>query len=77
MLAVMVHRQTGGNLAELLDKLSKVIRDRYRIRGTIKALTAEGRLQGGAFCWPCRRLLFGLLVLNRPYAMVSSIPAPS
>src|SRR6202030_4138555 len=45
VLAVMVHNQTGGNLAELLDRLSTVIRDRYRIRGSIQALTAEGRMQ--------------------------------
>ncbi len=45
VLAVMIHRQTGGNLAQLLEKLANVIRDRYRIHGIIKALTAEGRLQ--------------------------------
>lgn len=45
VLAVMIHRQTGGNLAQLLDKLAAVIRDRYRIHGVIKALTADGRLQ--------------------------------
>ncbi len=45
VLAVMIHRQTGGNLAVLLEKLANVIRDRYRIHGMIKALTAEGRLQ--------------------------------
>jgi len=33
VLAVMVHRQTGGNLSELLEKLATVIRHRYRIRG--------------------------------------------
>lgn len=43
--AMLVQQQTGGNLAELLDKLSAIIRQRYRLRGQIKALTAEGRMQ--------------------------------
>jgi tight adherence protein B len=43
--AVIVQQQTGGSLAEMLDKLAHVIRQRYRIRGQIKTLTAEGRLQ--------------------------------
>lgn len=44
--AVIVQRQTGGDLAEILDKISKVIRDRIKILGQVKALTAEGRLSG-------------------------------
>ena len=47
ILAVVVHRQTGGNLAQLLDKLSNVVRERFRIRGMIKSLTAQGRFQAG------------------------------
>ncbi len=43
--ALLVQQQTGGNLAELLDKLSAIIRQRYRLRGQVKALTAEGRMQ--------------------------------
>ncbi len=44
--AVTVQRQTGGDLAEILDKISKVIRDRIKILGQVKALTAEGRMSG-------------------------------
>jgi tight adherence protein B len=43
--AVIVQQQTGGSLAEMLDKLSFIIRQRYRTRGQIKTLTAEGRFQ--------------------------------
>jgi tight adherence protein B len=43
--AVLVQQQTGGSLAEILDKLAAMIRQRYRIRGQIQTLTAEGRLQ--------------------------------
>jgi tight adherence protein B len=45
VVSVTVHRDAGGNLSQLLDKLANVIRDRYRIRGHIRALTAEGRFQ--------------------------------
>lgn len=44
--AVLIQRQTGGDLAEVLDKISGVIRDRIKLFGTVQALTAEGRLSG-------------------------------
>ena len=54
VLALLVQQQTGGNLAELLDKLSGIIRERFRIRGQIKTLTAEGRCRRRC-SWSCRR----------------------
>ncbi len=44
--SVLIQRQTGGDLAEILDKIGYVVRERYRILGQVKALTAEGRLSG-------------------------------
>jgi tight adherence protein B len=44
--SVAIQRQTGGDLAEILDKIGYVVRERYRILGQVKALTAEGRLSG-------------------------------
>lgn len=44
--AVLIQRQTGGDLAEVLDNISDVIRDRIKLYGSVKALTAEGRLSG-------------------------------
>lgn len=44
--SVGIQRQTGGDLAEILDKIGYVIRERYRILGQVKALTGEGRLSG-------------------------------
>jgi tight adherence protein B len=44
--SVSIQRQTGGDLAEILDKIGYVIRERYRILGQVKALTGEGRLSG-------------------------------
>lgn len=69
VLAVMVHRQTGGNLAELLEKLSAVIRDRYRIQGMIQSLTAEGKLQAGILLSLPILLLIAIFFINRSYMM--------
>lgn len=69
VLAVTVHRQTGGNLSELLEKISTVIRQRYRIRGQIKALTAEGRLQAIILLALPPMMLLYMLVVNPDYAM--------
>jgi tight adherence protein B len=44
--SVLIQRQTGGDLAEILDKIGYVVRERYRILGQVKALTGEGRLSG-------------------------------
>ena len=42
--AVMLQRETGGNLAEILDNLSYVIRERFKIQRQVKVHTAQGRL---------------------------------
>ena len=44
--AVVLQRQTGGDLAEILDKIGELIRERFRIWGQVQALTGEGRLSG-------------------------------
>lgn len=44
--AVLIQRQVGGNLAEILDNISGTIRDRLKIKGEIRTLTAQGRISG-------------------------------
>ncbi|HKQ56732.1 MAG TPA: type II secretion system F family protein [Candidatus Eisenbacteria bacterium] len=44
--AVVLQRETGGNLAEILENTAKLIRDRFRILGDIQTFTAQGRLTG-------------------------------
>jgi tight adherence protein B len=44
--AVIMHRETGGNLAEILEGTAFVIRDRFRILGDVRSLTAQSRLSG-------------------------------
>jgi tight adherence protein B len=44
--AIILQRQTGGDLAEILDKIGHLIRERFKIWGQVQALTGEGRLSG-------------------------------
>lgn len=44
VIAVAIQRETGGNLTELLDKLASLMRARFKLLGTIRVLSAEGRL---------------------------------
>ena len=46
VIAVVIQRATGGDLAEVLDKIGRLIRQRFELQGHVRALTAEGRLSG-------------------------------
>jgi tight adherence protein B len=46
--AVLLQKRTGGNLAEILDKLASLIRERFKLRGKIRAISAHGRMTGMA-----------------------------
>ena len=51
--AVLVQRETGGNLAELLDNLGYVIRDRFKLFGKVRSLTAVGKATANILgLWP-------------------------
>jgi len=47
---ILVQKDTGGNLAEILDRTGNVIRERMRIQGEIKTHTAQGRMTGYILC---------------------------
>jgi tight adherence protein B len=70
VLAVLVQQQTGGNLAEMLERLAAIVRDRFRMRAKIQALTAEGRMQAVVLLAMVPALFLLLLILNRSYAQV-------
>lgn len=68
--AVLIQRQVGGNLAEVLDKISHTIRERVRIKGEVKTLTAQGRISGVVIGLLPIGLLAAILVINPSYAML-------
>jgi tight adherence protein B len=68
-LSVIVQKETGGNLVEIIEKIADTVRGREKFQGKLRGLTAEGRMSsyivGGL---PFVSILF-MLVSNRPYLM--------
>jgi tight adherence protein B len=67
--AVILQRTTGGDLAEILDKIGRLVRARYRLAGQIQALTGEGRLSGVVLLALPPGLFVMMLCLNKEYVM--------
>jgi tight adherence protein B len=44
VVAVVIQRETGGNLAEILENIARIIRERFKFHGRVKILAAEGKL---------------------------------
>jgi tight adherence protein B len=44
VIAVLIQRETGGNLTELLDNISRIIRARIKLLGDVRVLSAEGKM---------------------------------
>ena len=68
-MAIVIQRQAGGNLAELLNKLADVMRKRLALKGLIQTLTAEGRMQAAFLVALPFVAWVGMFFLNRVYAM--------
>ena len=68
--AVVLQRQTGGDLAEILDKIGYIVRERFKIYGQIQALTGEGRLSGVVLLALPPVLAVVMLYLNPKYMML-------
>lgn len=68
--AVLIQRQIGGNLAEILDNISHTIRERIRIKGEIKTLTAQGRISGIIIGLMPPVIFVILLMINPDYIKV-------
>ncbi len=68
--AVLVQRDTGGNLVQILERTSSVIRERLKLQGDIRVHTAQGRLTGWILCLLPVLMLFLLLMTNPSYPKV-------
>jgi tight adherence protein B len=68
-LSVIVQKETGGNLVEIIEKIADTVRLRYKFQGKLRGLTAEGRMSSYILgSLPIICVLF-LMVANRPYVM--------
>jgi tight adherence protein B len=65
--ALLIQKETGGNLAEILDGLSRVIRDRFRILREVQTRTAQGRLTAGILIALPPLMMFLLGAANPQY----------
>lgn len=65
--AVLLQKRTGGNLAELLDKLAYLIRERFKLRGRIRAVSAHGRMTGAALSAIPVAVALMMFFVNRDY----------
>lgn len=68
--AIILQRQTGGDLAEILDKIAHLCRERQQIKGQIQALTGEGRMSGLVLLALPPGLLVMMLKINYDYIML-------
>jgi|SRR2546430_2503663 len=65
--AILLQKETGGNLAQILDKTAAVMRERARLRGQLRIYTAQGRITGWILC-TAPFAMFGLISLvNKNY----------
>ncbi|AEF94048.1 Type II secretion system F domain protein [Desulfotomaculum nigrificans CO-1-SRB] len=67
--AVLIQRQVGGNLAEVLDNIADTIRERVRIKGQIRSITAQGRISGMVIGFLPFALAALMLVISPQYIM--------
>lgn len=65
--AVLLQRQTGGNLAEILRNLARVIRDRFQLKGQVRALSAHGRITAAILTVLPIATMLGLMLLAPDY----------
>jgi tight adherence protein B len=65
--AILLQKETGGNLAQILDKTAAVMRERARLRGQLRIYTAQGRITGWILC-VAPFAMFGLIsMVNKNY----------
>ncbi len=70
IVAIMIQRETGGNLAEILEKVAMTIRERFRIMEDLKTLTTSSRLSSWILCGIPIFLAVAVTVMNPDYMSV-------
>ncbi len=65
--AVLLQRETGGNLAEILTNLAHVIRERFKLKGQVRSASAHGRMTGTVLTLMPVALMFGLMAVAPTY----------
>jgi tight adherence protein B len=74
--AIEIHREVGGDLAEVLDHLGDTVRDRNQLRGQVRALSAEGRMSAIVLMALPVVMFIGLTLFNDMYSRVFTSTLP-
>lgn len=69
VVAVIIQRDTGGNLAEVLEKISYLIRERFKLQGKVRSLSAEGKLSAIVLIALPLLMVLYLMLVNPDYLM--------
>jgi len=67
VMSVIIQRETGGNLAEILENIARLIRERFKLQGRIRVLSAEGKLSAIILVAIPFFLGFALSIINPDY----------
>ncbi len=67
VISIVIQRETGGNLAEILEKIASLIRERFKLYGRIRILSAQARLSAIILIVLPFVVAFGLLLMNRTH----------
>ncbi len=67
VISVIIQMETGGNLAEILEKISYLIRERFKLQGRIRVLSAEGKLSAIVLIAIPFLISFYLMLVNPDY----------
>jgi tight adherence protein B len=65
--AILLQKESGGNLAQILDKTSNLVRERARLRGQLRIYTAQGRITGWILCAAPFAMFTLISLVNKNY----------
>jgi tight adherence protein B len=68
--AILLQKESGGNLAQILDKTSNLVRERARLRGQLRIYTAQGRITGWILCFAPFAMFALISLVNKNYTKV-------
>ena len=70
VVAVVIQRESGGNLSEIIENIAHVVRERFKLMGKIRVLSAEGKYSAIMLCLLPFLISFVIYLLNRDYMMI-------
>jgi tight adherence protein B len=70
VVSVVIQRESGGNLSEIIENIATVVRERFKLLGKVRVLSAEGKFSAIILCLLPFLMAFVIYLLNRDYMTV-------